>query len=230
MSAFCRGLLDFDDGAPREDDVVSFLVERDDLELVLVPAKGIEILDRLRVDQRSRKERLDAADVDCESAFDALDDAAADRLIGFERGFDAVPDQHPFRLLAGEHDVAAVVFEALDENVELIARFDGDLTVVAGYLVRWKDALGLVTDVDDHFSAGHLEDLAADDVALGKIRHFPVVHVEKLVHAHTFKVVCLPPFSERLFTVFRIVTRRHETGYLLEFPAHLPEGTLGVNC
>ena len=112
-----RGLLDFDDGASREDDVVPFLVERDDLEFVLVPAKGIEVLDRLGVDERSGKEGFDAADVDGKSAFDALHDAAADGLVAFERRFDAVPDQHPFRFFAGEDDVAAVVLQALDENV-----------------------------------------------------------------------------------------------------------------
>ena len=73
---FCRGLFDFDDGAAREDDVVPFLVERNDLEFVFVPAKRVEVLDRLGVDERSGKERFDAADVDGQSAFDALDDAS----------------------------------------------------------------------------------------------------------------------------------------------------------
>ena len=107
---------------------------------------------------------------------------------------------------------------------ELIAWLDGYLTVVAGDFMNRKHAFGLVADVDDHFGTGHFEDAPTDDVPLGEVRHFPVVHVEELVHAKAFQVVCLPPFSERLFTIFRIVTRRHETGYLLEFPAQLPEG------
>ena len=98
---FRRGLFDFDDRAAREDDVVPLLVERNDLEFVLVPAKRVEVLDRLGVDERSGKERLDAADVDGQPAFDAIDDAAGDRLVGLERGFDAVPDAASAPLFRG---------------------------------------------------------------------------------------------------------------------------------
>ena len=192
--------------------------------------KRVEILDRLRIDQRSGKERFDAADVDGQSAFNALDDAAGDRLVGFERGFDAVPDQHPLRFFAREDDVAAVVFQTLDEHIELVARLDGDLAVIAGDFVDRQNAFGFVADVDDDFGAEDFQDTPADDVALGEVRHFPVVHVEQLVHAEAFQIVCLPPFLERLFQVLRIVTRRHETGYLLEFRAHTPAGARGVNC
>ena len=171
--------------------------------------------------ERSGKERFDAADVDGQSAFDALDDAAGDRLVGFERGFDAVPDQHPLRFFAREDDVAAVILEALDEDVELVAGLDRDLAVVAGDFMDGQNALGFVADVDDDFGAEHFQDTPADDVALGKVRHFPVVHVEQLVHAEAFEVVGLPPFSERLIQVFRIVTRRHETGYLLEISGRI---------
>ncbi len=114
---FRGGLLDLDDGAARKHDIAALLVEGDDLEFHLVPAEGVEVLDRLGVDERSGEERFDATDVDGESAFDAVDDAAADRLVGFERLFDDVPDAHARRFFTGECDVAGGVFEALDEGL-----------------------------------------------------------------------------------------------------------------
>jgi len=48
---FLRCLFDFHDGAPRKNDVAALLVERHDLELVLVAFERIEVLDRLRIDQ-----------------------------------------------------------------------------------------------------------------------------------------------------------------------------------
>ena len=126
----------------------------------------------------------------------------ADRLVGFERGFDAVPDQHPLRFFAREDDVAAVVFEALDEDVEFVAGLDRDLAVIAGDLMDGQNAFGFVADVDDDFGAEDLQDTPADDVALGKVRHFPVVHVEQLVHAEAFEVVVSPPFRSGCFRFF----------------------------
>ena len=96
---FLRLLLHFQDGAARQHDVVPLLVEGDDLEFVFVAAQRVEVLDRLGVDERAGKERLDPADVDGESAFDAVDHAPVDRLVGFVRGLDAVPDQHSFGFL-----------------------------------------------------------------------------------------------------------------------------------
>ena len=55
---FRRGLLDFDDGAAREDDVVPLLVERNDLEFVFVSAERVEVLDRLGVDRAIREGTL----------------------------------------------------------------------------------------------------------------------------------------------------------------------------
>src|SRR6266496_3871341 len=57
QAAECRTflllMLRFDDRPPRENDVVPFLVERNDLEFVLMAAEGIEILHWLSVDARA---------------------------------------------------------------------------------------------------------------------------------------------------------------------------------
>ena len=167
-----RGLLDFDDGAAREHDVVPLLVERDDLELVLVPAQRVEVLDRLGVDQRAGQERLDAADVDGEPAFDAVDDAAADGLIGFERRFDAVPHQHALGFLAGQDDVAGGVFSRSMKTSISSPGLTLDLAVVAGDLVDGQESFGFVADVDHYFARSDLDDLPPDDVSLGEVAIF----------------------------------------------------------
>src|SRR5712691_6431972 len=128
------GLFDFDDGAARQHDVAPLLVERDDLESVLVTFERVEVLHRLRVDERAGKKRLDSADIDGDAAFHAIDDAAADRLVGLVRRFDAVPDQHALGFLAPERDVTGDVFEPLDENLDLLTRLDLHQTVIAGDL------------------------------------------------------------------------------------------------
>src|ERR1043165_3028994 len=195
-----RFLLDFEDGPAREDDVVPLLVEGDDLELVLVAAQGIEVFDRLRVDERSGEEGLDAADVDGEPALDAVDDAAGDGLFVFVRGLDLVPDPHPRCVFAGEDDVAGGVLEPLDEDFDVLAGLDADFAVVAGDFADGQQSLGLRTDVDDDVGRGELHDAAADDLAFGDVGL--LIEVEKLVHAEAFQVAV----PERLFLVVRIVT------------------------
>src|SRR5712691_9650784 len=92
-------MLRFDDGPPRENDVVTLLVERNDLEFVVVAAKRVEILHRLRVDERPRKESLYSSDIDGHATFDSIDHPSADRLIRFVGGFDPIPDEHSLRFL-----------------------------------------------------------------------------------------------------------------------------------
>src|ERR1041385_3258844 len=195
-----RFLLDFEDGPARKDDVVPLLVEGDDLELVLVAAQGVEVLDRLGVDERSGEEGLDAADVDGEAALDAVGDAAADRLLVLVRGLDLVPDPHARRFFAREDDVAGGIFEALDEDFDVVARLDLDLAVVPGDFAHGEQPLGLGAAVDDAVGGRQLEHASADDLPFGDVRF--LIEAEKLVHAETFQVVV----PERLFLVVRIVT------------------------
>ena len=158
-------LLDFDDRLAREHDVAALLVDRDDLEVEILAAQGLEVLDRLDVDEGAREERLDA-DVHGEAALDAVDDAAADRRAGAVRLLDLVPDLHFLGLVLGQDDVAVLVFRALEQHVHGIALLDRDLAGEVGELGQRDDALRLVADVDDHFRGRDRENAAADDLSL----------------------------------------------------------------
>ncbi len=158
-------LLDLDDRLAREDDVAALLVDRDDLEIQVLAAQGLEVLDRFDVDERARQERLDA-DVDGESSLDPVDDAAADgraRPVGL---LDLVPDLHLLGFVLREDDVAVLVFRPLEENVDRVALLDRDLAREVGELGERDDALRFVADVDDHFRGGDGQDPAPDDLAL----------------------------------------------------------------
>ena len=160
-----RFLLDLDDRLAREDDVAALLVDRDDLEIQVLAAQRLEVLDRLDVDERARQERLDA-DVDGEPALDPVDDAAADgraRAVGL---LDLVPDLHLLGFVLREDDVAVLVLRPLEENVDRVALLDRDLAREVGELGERDDALRFVADVDDHFRGGDGEDPAPDDLPL----------------------------------------------------------------
>src|ERR1700686_2567206 len=136
-------LFDFENGPAREHDVVPLLVERNDLELELLPSQRVEVFHRLRVDERARKERFHASDIDRKTALDAIDYAAGDGLVPFERCLDAVPDKHALRFFPRENDVAARILEPLEVDVDLVARLDLNRAVVAHDFIDRQEALRL---------------------------------------------------------------------------------------
>src|SRR5262249_38395718 len=66
---------------------------------------------------------------------------------------------------ARENGVAFLVFEALDQHVDFVARLDGQVAGAVGELFAGDDAFGLVPDVDHHVLVGDADDGAADDFA-----------------------------------------------------------------
>ena len=83
-------------------------------------AQRVEVADGTHVDLRSREKRADA-DVHCQAALDALDDAADDDLLLGVGLLDLVPDLHLLGLLARQHDVAFAVFRPLEQDVDGVA-------------------------------------------------------------------------------------------------------------
>ena len=54
-------------------------------------------------------------------------------------------------VLARQGDVAVGVFQPLEKDVDLVARLDGHGAAVVGDFTDGEEALGLITDVNDHF-------------------------------------------------------------------------------
>src|ERR1035441_3073358 len=147
--------------AAGEDDVLAFLVDLDDLEVVGIADVLGEVLWGEDVNLGGGEKGLDA-DIDEQTAFDDGFDFAGDGAALVADGEDAFPVLFELGLLLGEHDHALLVFELLDEDIYLVADLDGldVFKFVSGY-----DALALVADVHEDFFGAYFDDGAFDDIA-----------------------------------------------------------------
>ena len=153
--------LGLDELAAAEDDVLAVLVELHDLEIVGVADEGGEVLRWIDVDLGSGEEGLDA-DVDDETTLHDGFDAALDDAFGLEQLDDLGPVLALGGLLLGEDDHALVVFEALEENLDLVTDLDFLRVVEFGC---GNHTLGLVADVDEEFLGALLEDVPFHDAS-----------------------------------------------------------------
>ncbi len=138
------------------------------------------MLDRLDVHQRARQEGPEA-DVHREATLDAVHHPAHDDRVVLVGLLDLVPAAHALGLLPGQEHVPLDVLGLLEQHVHLIAHRHGELAGVVGELVLGDQPLGLVAHVHDHVVAGHADDPAGDDVALGQVAHRLVVELDELV-------------------------------------------------
>src|SRR3954471_23747665 len=168
------GVLLFEEDLAREDDVAALLVDLDDAHAQFLAAQGIQVTDGTHVDLRAGEEGADA-DVDRETALDALDDAADDDLALGIGLLDFVPDLHLLGFFTREHDVTFAVLCALEQHVDDVAGLHGDLAGFVDELVDRDDAFGLVADVDDDFRRRHFENGALDDLAFRDVAEAVIV-------------------------------------------------------
>ncbi len=104
------GAFGLDDLAAAEDDVLTVVVDLDDLEVVGVADELLEVFRRDDVDLGGGKEGFHA-DVDGKTAFDDGFDLALDEAFALENGDDLFPVLTGGGLLLGEDDHAFVIFE-----------------------------------------------------------------------------------------------------------------------
>src|SRR5262249_41222602 len=135
---------------------------------------------RSDVDLRSGEERANA-DIYGQAAFDPFDDAPDDDLLLDVGLLDLVPDLHLLRFFARQDDIAVAVLSPLEEHVDDVAGFDGDVAVFVQELRNRDDALGLVADVDNNFRRGHLEHGALDDLAFRDVSKAVIVDFEEAI-------------------------------------------------
>ena len=165
LGALVVALL-LDQFAAGEDDVLAVLVDFDDLELVAVAEELGQVLGGNDVNLRGGQEGLDA-DVDQQAAFDGGLDLAGDGAAFVADGEDLVPVLFEFGLFLGEHDHAFLVLEFFDEDIHLVADFDGFdvFKFVAG-----DDSFAFVADIHEDFLGADFDDVAFDNLARGKVR------------------------------------------------------------
>ena len=158
------GALLLDQFAAGQDDVLPLLVDLDDLEMVGVADVLRQVLRGEHVNLGSGQKRLDA-DVDDQPAFDDGLDLAGDGPAFVADGEDALPVLFELGLLLREDHHALLVFQLLDQDVNLVAHLD-HLDVLE--LVAGDDPLALVTDVHQDFLGADFDDGAFDDTASRK--------------------------------------------------------------
>src|SRR5262249_55567392 len=123
-----------------------------------------EVLGRDDVDLRSRKKSFDT-DVDQEPTFDHGLDLAVDRSTFIADGEDLVPVLLKFGFFLRENDHPLLVFQLLNQDINLVANLDG-LDVVE--FVARDDALAFVTDVHKDFLGTSFNNGTFNDLACRK--------------------------------------------------------------
>ena len=179
VSAFFLHQLGLEHGLARQDDVVAPAVEADDLELQLLAAQRLQVLDRLDVDERARQEGAQA-DVHRQAALDAVGDPALDDPAILVGPLHLGPAPHAQRLRVGEEHVPLEVLGLLEQDVDLLADLDGELAATVGELLDGDQAFRLVPHVDDHRVGRDADDAPRHDLTLGEIAHALVVQFEEL--------------------------------------------------
>ena len=155
-------------GPARQHDVVAVLVELDDLALEHAADVRVEVADAAQVDER-RGQEAPQADVDDEAALDDFDDRTGDDFLVLLLLLDRAPRALVLRALLRKDQATVFVLFLEDERFDLLAQRH-DLVrvdVVADReLLARDDALGLVSDVEQHLVGVDLDDFAVDEITI----------------------------------------------------------------
>src|SRR6202008_2731897 len=113
-----------EDRTAGDDDIAARAVHLEDPERPLAAHERADGADRADVDLRTRQEGRSAAEVDGEAALHAADDGAHDRLVALVDGFQAGPGFLAAGLVAADDRLAHGVLDALEEDLDRVARLD----------------------------------------------------------------------------------------------------------
>src|SRR5690606_2179844 len=112
----------------RQHDVAALLVELDDLEAVTLPNELVEVAGGPELHLATWQERFDA-DVDGQTTFDAADDRAFHDIVALGGFRDLFPDFESISLLFAEHTETCFVLCGFDEDFDLVADVDREVSV-----------------------------------------------------------------------------------------------------
>ena len=172
------GPLGLQNHAARHNNVAAPLVELDDLEVVGLSQKLVDVGHPPESDLAPREERIDAHQIHHHSALDLLLQRALDGLVVLVRLSDLLPHAHEVGLLLRENDRAVLVLEPLEQDVDLVARLHG-LGILE--LVDGNSTLGLEAHVQDHVALGHPKHLGLDDLPFLDALQRTLVQLEHLL-------------------------------------------------
>ncbi len=150
----------FEQFAAGNDDVVAFLVDLEDLEIVFLVDELVDVLDGADIDLGAGEEGFHAVEVDEDAAFDFLLHLAADHAAFAEVGGDLLPGLDEGRLLQADPGLVLFVLEFFQIDVDLIVQIDFFPVLELGV---GDEPFGLQTDVDQRAVLALLDDRAGDD-------------------------------------------------------------------
>ena len=162
----------------RNDDVAELLVDFHNLELHSLVYIYVVVANRLHVDLRTRKERLDAEHVYNHTALGAALDITLDDFVVLQSLVDAVPRFELASLLVREQELSALVLYRLHVNLDFVA--DLQFRVIAEFRCR-NDAFALVADIHDYLALVDFGYGTLDGLAYGNVGHRVVVLLRDFV-------------------------------------------------
>src|SRR5205823_10787651 len=130
------------------------------------------------IDLRCRQ-KCPHADVHHQSAFDHRSDLAFDQAVTLENVNDLVPVLAVSCFLLREHHHAFFVLQPLQENVHLVTNLQ---RLGIFKFAQRNDALGFISDIDEHFAWTNFQNLPFDDASFPEVRHRLRHHVLHLNH------------------------------------------------
>src|SRR5207249_2224146 len=144
--------LGFEQHAAAHHDVAAPLVQLDDLELEALAEQLVDVGHAPQRDLAAGEEGIHAHQVHHHAAFDLLDERARDRLVLLVSFADPFPDPHEIGLLLRENDRAFLIFEMLEEYLDLVPFLERARVLE---LVDRHRAFRLEPDVENDGGVGH---------------------------------------------------------------------------
>ena len=150
----------FHERAAGNDDVAAFLVDLENLEIVFLTDKIVDVPDGADVDLGAGEECFHAVQVDQDAAFDFLLHPAADHAAFIMVRNEFVPGFDEVRLPQADAGLVLLVFEFFQVHVDLVADFDFFPVLELG---AGDEPFGLQTDIDQYAILALLDDRAGHD-------------------------------------------------------------------
>ena len=154
--------LILDELATRDDDIASLFVDLENHRAHRLADELADVARAAHINLRRRKED-GHADVDEQSALDLTDALALDDIAFLAGEQDLLPATDAVSLALGKAHAACLVFEALEEDFNIVAH--GDIGVLE--LVAVNETFALQSNFDDNMVAREADDATLEDAARG---------------------------------------------------------------
>ena len=139
----------FDKSLVRNNNVLEFLVDLNDLEFHCLTNEYIVVADGLNIDLRTGKERFDTEYVNNHTTLSAALDVTLNDFLRFESSVNAIPRLRSTSLIVRKNELTLYTFEAFNINFNCITY--SEFGVVTEFR-SVDDTIALVTDINYNFA------------------------------------------------------------------------------